>query len=138
MARPIGSFESSHKPGSGRKETTGHSSGRQALARGEPLRGLALKAQQSALERYEVDGVYELAVENASRVQAVADCFWSALLGEQSKDEPNPKTVVDLSIRLVGYLTKATQAWIECGELRKAKDAKVVDYEQVLERERDE
>ena len=138
MPRPSGSFDGvTDRTGSGRLEIHGHRPARDALSRDEPLRGMALAAQKAALERYEMFGVYELAVENASRIQAVADCFWSALLGEQSKDEPNPTTVLDLSSRLVNYLTKATQAWIECGELRRTKDIGVLDYERILEREAD-
>ena len=136
MPRPMGSYlEPSAKRATGRQETHGTRPARDALARDEPLRGLALQAQQAALERYELDGSYELALENASRIQAVGDVFWAATV---AAIEDNKYTLAfDLATRLVGFLTRATQAWGELEGLRRVKDGAMLDYEQVLERDRD-
>jgi hypothetical protein len=128
MARPIGAVTD---PSKGRPpgppERTGHRSARDALVKDAPLRGLALEAQGAALARYEMDGVYSLALENASRVQAVCDCHWAALLAEEQKDEPNQKTLMELSRRLVTYLQRATSAWVEVEEMRRGNVTDVLD-----------
>ena len=139
MARPKGSFDpAGRKSGSGRKDITGHRSARMALNQGDPLRGLALQAQEQALDRYETEGVYLLSRDNASRIQAVADCHWNAYLAAEQADERNPRLVLELGQRVVGYLVKATAAWVDLEEMRKAKDANVVDYELSLEQQRDD
>lgn len=99
--RPKGSTlspEAERSPGP--PERFGHRSGRDALARGEPLKGLALKAKQEALERYEMEGAYTLALENWSDVAGVKTTFMNAFHSEEQKDEPNLKQIVELGRRI--------------------------------------
>ena len=121
MPRSVGSFDSAtHRRGSGRLEITGHRAARDALTRGQPLRGLALQAQRRAMERWESEGSYQMVIEAATKLQAVADVHWHALLSASEAEEPNLKTVMDLGARCASFYLKAAKMWMDVSDMQRA------------------
>lgn len=133
MARPTGSYSA---PNTGRStgppERTGHRSARQALAKGELLRGLALEAKERAIERYEVDGVFLVARDIWSDVEGVRVTHVNAFHAEEQKDKPNMKQIIELGRRVEGLSKTSEMLLCRLEDLRKVKDADDVNYEQIL------
>ena len=142
MARPTGSFDpAGRKVGSGAPkgntsgETIGHRGARNALQRGEPFRGLALVKEQEVSAELEMEGVEALLIRDAIRLQTVTDLYYDAILC--AEQQGRIQTLDNYLARHASLTTRAMTAWEQVRQLQRERETGVLDYEQVLERDRD-
>ena len=106
-----------------------------AIQTGEPLTGPAREAELAVYEELETQGRFHLVKRNAARLQAAADCYWSAvndLLDRiETKGWPPDMAIVKLTnvVKTFGWLSSASlRAWAQVRDEEKdSGDAVILD-----------
>ena len=115
-------------------QTLGHRAARDALQKSVPFKpeSIAERVNLDLRAALDIDDLFEA---NAARVQVVCELHWQALIAAQKAGKD--KTFLELSQRFVGYTVTATQLWEAIRLARRKTVDGELDYEQVLERDRD-
>jgi hypothetical protein len=120
---------SQHGPGRPFETVHGGESAVKSIQRGEPLRGLAAKEEQSVQADYATAGRLALVEENAIRLQTAARLYWSAV--EMAADSGDLERL-DSYIARFGWLAGASlRAWAEVRREQK-NSPPALDYEELV------
>ena len=127
--RPDGTFA----PGQSGYERHGGEAAVKALQRGTPLTGLAVEAERAVRAELEEHGRHELVLRNATRLQAAADLYWTAVA---KAAEDRDLEALDRYVKRYGWLAScALRAWAQVRQER-PDGANVLDYEALLAAQR--
>jgi hypothetical protein len=98
----------------------GGSQGEAALAKGEPLRGLAAQAEQEVSTELANNGSYSMIEHTAIRLQAVANLYYDAI---QLAADNNDLKALDHYVARYGWLAGAAlRAWAQVRQEQRRKN----------------
>lgn len=105
-----------------------------ALQKGEPLRGPARQAELGVYEQLETEGRVSLVRRGAVRLEAAAQCYWSAICKLMVMIEDKGQQADLLLPKLDGYIARfgwlqssALRAWQQLGKEEKDSDRQTLE-----------
>jgi len=91
-----------------------------AIQKGEPLRGLAIQAEQDVILELEDKGALALIQRNATRLQAAADLYWNAVM---KAAQTGDLSSMDYYVGRYGWLASASlRAWAQVRQEERLKE----------------